>query len=145
MMSLNGKSSDQAIFELSSRMLNPSKVYPTLQSSITLTSSATGWTLGAFAEVVPVNTILAPFALIGACISAASDSSNTYEIVFYAGDSGSEVEIGRTRLLKGATNVPQYQLQSGVIPANTRISAKCANGGGSSATIAVALMYVEVV
>lgn len=144
MIGVNGKNTEQTISEVCSRLLSPSKVYPTLAGSVRLTSSATSWTLGEFIEVVPVNTITRSFAIIGVGISSASDSSNAYEIVFYSGALGSEIEIGRTRFLKGAANVPQYQLQSGIIPANSRISAKCANGAGSSATVSVAIMYVEV-
>lgn len=119
------------------------KVYPTLANGITVTAAAGVWELGAFVEVVPANTITAPFDIHFLNLGAVS-SDTTYEIVFYKGALNAEVEIGRARFarLSAATaNISSQPLMTEVLPANTRISAKLATLNGGSRTAVISLSY----
>ena len=119
---------------------SPSKVYPTLADGVALTAGAS-WVLGAFVEVVPVNTITVAYGIHYISIEALN-TNDEYEIVLYQG--ASDVEVGRVRVTKnavmdGTMNIP---VQTSIIPANARIRAKCASdAGGSIATIT--LFYHE--
>jgi hypothetical protein len=114
------------------------KVYPTGTGGVTVTGAAGAWTLGDFAEVVPVSTITEDFDLHWVNVEAIS-ASGIYEIVFYQ----ATTEIARKRfpVLGTPANLimPPLRLQTVIIPANAQIQAKIMNaaGGGESATISL--------
>jgi hypothetical protein len=120
----------------------PSKVYPTLAVGVTVIGGA-AWTLGAFVEIVPLNTITSDFDIHYVSIEAIS-ANDVYELVLYSdadGVGGNEVEIGRVRFTRSAIqsatlNVP---FMTPLISANAQIKAKIASssGGGDSAVISV--------
>jgi hypothetical protein len=113
---------------------SPSKVYPTLANGVTLTAGA-AWTLGVFAEIVPVSTITSDFDIHHISIEGLS-AVEVYEIVLYA----ATVEIGRVRVTKAAQleGTQDIDFQTDLIPANTQIQGKVATEGGSdTATISI--------
>lgn len=119
-----------------------SNVYPTLADGITVTSSASEWTLGEFVEIIPASTISTDFDIHNVEVSAISDN-DVYELVIYKGALSSEVEVGRVRFSKstnqeGTTNQP---FQTLLIGANSRVSAKVACAAGSSHTVTISLRY----
>lgn len=111
---------------------NTSKVYPTLAAGVTVTASGTANTLGANATLCAANVITSPFRIRSVTVESVS-ASDVFELVLYKGESGSEIEIGRTRFSSGGKIVVGIVLQD----ANTRISAKLASvaGGGKTANI----------
>ena len=120
----------------------PAKVYPTLAAGVTATADNAAWTLGAKAEISPVNTINTSFDIHWINVEAAS-ANDTYEIVLYKGGAGAEVEIGRVRTYKtstisGANSVP---IQIPAQDANARISAAIASSSGGGDTLTLSLMY----
>lgn len=121
---------------------SPKKVYPTLNTGITLTTSTTSWGLGANTEIVPSNTITSNFR-IDYISFAVPSVAQTYEVVLYKGESGSEVEIGRIRTNPGATTNAMIAepMFTELIPANTRISAKVATTGTTQRTIVCSIIY----
>jgi hypothetical protein len=118
----------------------PSKIYPTLADGVTVTGAAGANTLGAFAEIVPVNTITSPFAIHGVSIQAAS-ATDRYEVVLYA----ATVEIGRQRFHADSLgDSPVFiPLDTAVQNANTQIQAKLASKTGGSDTADVSIHYKE--
>lgn len=118
------------------------KVYPTLANGITLTGHNTAWTLGNKTEIIPVNTITSMFDLHWVNIGEAS-VTDTYEIVFYKGLAGAEIEIGRCRVVRAAaqSGTAPVSLMTPLIPANTRISAALASASGGGDTLELALFY----
>lgn len=113
------------------------KVYPTLADSIEVVSEEIAWTLGEFAEVVPVNTIKEEFHIHHLCISEA-DGNDDYELVLYAG----EVEIGRVTFTRTDKKDDVEGLPI-IVPhsaANTQIQAKLANSAGGR-TAKIKLWY----
>lgn len=117
-----------------------SYVYPTLANGVTITGGA-AWTLGNFTEIVPASTITSDFDIHHVSIEAIS-ANDVYELVLYKGALASEVEIGRVRFTKNAAldatlNVP---MQTPIVDANERISAKIASATGSD-TATISLFY----
>jgi hypothetical protein len=123
---------------LTEHIHSPSKVYPTLASGVTVTAGA-AWTLGSFVEIVPASTITSDFDIHFISIEAIS-ANDVYELVLYKGALASEIEIGRVRFTKNANldSVFNTPIQTGLIAANERISAKIASSVGSNnATISI--------
>ena len=119
-----------------------SKVYPTLANGITVTGAAGAWTLGAFAVIVPANTIPSIFDIHHINISA-YNANDVFELVLYSGPDGSEVEIGRVRFTR-ISNVgasPHVLFISPLIAANSQIKAKIATQAGTSNTATISIMY----
>lgn len=133
---------DAAVEIISDHNHSVQKVYPTLANGITVTGGVDVWTLGNKIEVVPANTITAIFDIHYVNIGVTS-ATDTYEVVFYSGAEGAEVEIGRCRVTRtsnqsGAAPTP---LQTPLIPANTRISASCATATSGADTIVLSVFY----
>ena len=118
------------------------KVYPTLANGVTVTGGVVAWALGNFAVIVPANAISAPFDIHHVNISA-YNANDTFELIFYYGADGSEVEMGRTRFTR-LTNVgasPHTPMMSIIVPANSQIKAKLATQNGTSNTVTVTILY----
>lgn len=118
------------------------RCYPTLANGVTLTGGVAAWALGAFVEIVPVNTIPEDYDIHYLNV-AAYNANDVFEIVLYSGAVGFEVEIGRVRVTR-ITNVgasPHVSFKTPIIPANTRISGKVASQAGTSNTITISILY----
>jgi hypothetical protein len=118
------------------------KVYPTLTTAVTLTTSATAWTLGSFIPFVPANTINKNFRIDHISFAAFS-SAATYEFVLYKGTSGNEVEICRGRVHPGTTSsaVIAYPVFTQLLNANETISAKIACATTGAQTVNCSIVY----
>jgi hypothetical protein len=119
------------------------KVFPSMGAGVTLTSgSGTAWALGNFIEIIPANAITKRFRLDTANFAVFSTAA-TYEIVFYKGTTGNEVEIGRCRANPGTTSMPVHDkpLYTELLPANTRVTAKLANPSTSATTVVCSVTY----
>lgn len=117
------------------------KVYPTLAAGVTVTGAAGAWTLGAYAEIVPVNTITTQFDIHWIVIEDAS-TDDTYELVLYA----ATTEIGRVRFAVtltagGRVILPPIFFQCAVVAANSQIQAKLASLGGGGETVTISIHY----
>ncbi len=112
------------------------KVYPTLADGVVVTAGA-AWVLGAFVEIVPVNTITSLFDVHAISVEDIS-ANDVYEVVLYA----AEVEICRARFTKNANfdSVQNVPVMMAVQPANTQIKAKIASSTGAD-TATISLMY----
>ena len=128
--------------ELLTSFSNIPKVYPTLAAGVTITSG-TAWALGSAAVIVPANTITSNFKIQYVSFAVFSATA-TYEVIFYKGEVGSEIEIGRLRTT-GTSSVSQLAMPfySEIIEANTRISAKSACLSGTNSVIC-SIVYVTV-
>ena len=114
-------------------------VYPTLADSVTVTSNAAAWTLGGFAEVVPINTITAEFHIHRVAVSAAS-ANGEYELVLYNGTT----EIGRVSFSRTdkKDDIEGLIFSTEHIAADSQIQAKLAfSGGGGAKTAKVKIWY----
>ncbi len=119
---------------------SPSKCYPTLANGITLEGVAGAWTLGAFKEIIPANTITSDFSIYFIIIEGAT-LDDVYEIVLYM----VETEIARVRLsivdLAQGSVLPFLPVQTPRLTKNSQIQGKCANMAGGSEDITISLHY----
>jgi len=118
------------------------RVYPTMTAGATVTKSATPWTLGAFAVIVPAGTITGEFDVHGLNFDSVGDNG-VYEIVLYAGPNGSEQEIGRTRFTRTAASDVELEVpfQTVINPAGSQIKAKLAGSNSSATAIPFSIRY----
>ena len=119
-----------------------SKCYPTMASGVTVTKGVGSWVLGAFAVVVPANTITSPFDIHGINFDDIT-AAGVYELVLYAGPDGSEVEIGRTRCTRTGTTAiaTESPFMTVVNLANVQIKAKCAASQAGAGTVVISIRY----
>jgi hypothetical protein len=125
---------------LSDHIHGVSKVYPTLAAGVTVTASATPWTLGSFVEIVPASTITSIYDIHAIKVEA-FDTTTTYELVLYQG--ASDVEVGRARITRNTAQAtsPYVIFMTPRIAANARIRAKVASAASSAATVTISIMY----
>jgi hypothetical protein len=119
---------------------NEGKVYPTLATGVIVTSSATAWTLGNYAEVIPGGTVTEDFDIHWIVVEGASADA-TYEIVLYK----STTEIARTRItIPDFANIVMLQsvpILSPVVDGNYQIQAKVATENAAADTITISVGY----
>lgn len=117
--------------------------FPTQADSLVLTSGTADWAWGTLTEIIPANTITAPFDIHWVGIGRVSATDAVYEVELFAGAEGFEVEIGQFRVYRQATQsgAAPTPMQTPIQPANTRISARCAVEDGGDKTIGIALFY----
>jgi len=121
------------------------KVYPTMADGVLITSSDVDWTgLGAFAEIIPKDTITSDFDIHFVNVEAVSATA-IYELVLYSSDTTAEREVARVRFPKttnqdGPQSVPvQIRLMRG----SSQIKAKLASNNAVADTATVSLFYHE--
>jgi len=86
-----------------------------------------------------------PFKIIGAFLGNPSDNTATYVVKIATGDAMGEDDIARMihQSDKFTAGLP-VRIESGVIPAGTRISANCMTENAVADTIEIWLLYVEI-
>ena len=118
----------------------PAKCYPTLAAGVTVTADAAAWTLGAFIEIVPINTITSDFDFHYIAIEGVS-AGVSYELVLYQ----ATTEIGRVRFTAvGIANnvvIPDIPIQTGMCVANAQVQAKLASSSTNADTATISTFY----
>jgi len=123
-----GTSTRSILHKLDEHVHSVQKCFPILADCISIPSAASSWTYGDYVEIVPVNTITNDFDIHLLNISNIS-TNDEYEIQIASGNEGSEISIAcvsfeRTLVMSQEGSVI---IQTPVIPANSRISAKLAS------------------
>jgi len=117
-------------------------VYPSLASAITLTSSATAWTQGSYAEVIPANTIHSTCWVTGIILNNLVVDSE-YEVALAIGLAASEIVKAtvthETHDANLAHEIPIFPAIK--IPANARVACSCATENAAGDTCTVKLKY----
>jgi len=123
-------------------MNQPIFVYPTLAAGATIVSAAVNWTLGAVAEVVPVNTITSNFLIQNVAVETMS-KNGVFELVIYSGAGDDEVARIRFSVVGGFFGNTVYRVPGALIAANSRIRAAlaCSDGGAGAATATISVSY----
>lgn len=85
-----------------------------------------------------------PFKIVGAFLGNPSDAAATYIVKLATGAPASEVDMARMMLQAGkfASGSP-VPIESGVLPAGTRISANCQTENAVADDIEIWLLYIE--
>lgn len=123
--------------QISDHVHSAGKVYPTLAAGEAVLTNVAAWTLGVFKQIIPASTIGSPFDIHHILVEVLDDIG-VYELVLYYG--AGEIECGRVRFVKDAvfSGVLSVPIQTPIIPADSKIQAKCASSvGDSSATISL--------
>jgi len=120
-------------------------VYPTLAPGATIQSAAVNWTLGAYATIVPINTITSDF-IVQTFTIESCNKDGVFEIEFYHGATDILFAAFRFAVNGGFFGVPSPlpRTSSPVIPANSRIRVKIASSDGAlnQATLTISIGYV---
>jgi len=137
---LNGMSED--IEYLVDHIHSEQKVYPSMASGVTVTSSATAWTLGSAATIVPANAISSEFDIHWVNLEAESSAAGAvYELVLY----GNDTEIARCRFasigVPATTIFNSFKIITPVQAAGTTITAKLASSNAAADTVDISLSY----
>ena len=121
------------------------KLYPTGVTPITLTSSATLDTFGAYVEIVPVDTIIKPYDPNILYLANVSDFARYYVVEIACGLAAAEVVIGRVVCGAAAASkgVLQFDIGSEILAANCRLSGRVKDDEAAANTIDVAIGYHE--
>ena len=117
-------------------------VYPTLADAITITTSASNWTFGAWTEVIPVSTITSDFDIHWVVISDIS-ANDEFEIQIGSGAGGSEAVVASTNFVRDTVQAQQgaQPVVMAIVAANTRIAVRLACKSGTSKTCNVKVNY----
>ena len=116
-----------------------SQVYPSMQDGVAVTSAGV-WTLGAFTELIPVNTITEDFDIHFVVLETVSDDEE-YELVFY----NVETEISRIRFssdLAAGGRIISFPIPT-LMPIekkNSQIQMKLASSGDTE-TVVLSVIY----
>ena len=108
--------------------------YPTLTTAVTISSSASADTYGAWTEVIPASTITVKFDPHIIYVTDVSRANSIYRLQIGAGAGGAEVAIGTIVLGKASTDksIKEFIVGCARQAANARISARVMNTTGSS-------------
>ena len=137
----NGTSIASRVYKTDHHDHSAAMVYPTMTVGVDVTKDVAPWTLGAFAVIAPAGAIGAEFDIHGLNFDSVPNAG-TYEIVLYAGPDGGEVEIGRTRFTRQASDVStEVPFQTPITAAGSQIKAKLAGSNGNATTVPTSIRY----
>ena len=138
----HGSSSFSKVFRTDAHAHSACMVYPSMSAGVNVTKNAAAWTLGAFAVIIPSNTISDSFDIHGINFDSVA-TNGIYEVVLYSGPDGSEVEICRTRITRTASSDIELEaaVQTPINAANSQIKAKLAGSNTSAAIVVMTVRY----
>lgn len=118
--------------------------YPSLAAGTTVMSANADWTYGAYATVVPANTITRDFHIVAVSIEAC-DRNAVFQLELYKGAGDDVVQAVRFAVEGGFYGNQIYVLGSEEVEANSQIRARLASSNGAlqQATIAISIVYYE--
>ena len=120
------------------------QVYPTLAAGATVISAAADWAYGAYATVVPINTITHDFHILGVSIESC-DKNAVFQLELYKG-AGDEVATAVRFAINGGFFGNQvYVVGSKIVDANAQVRARLASSDGlaNQATMTFSIIYWE--
>jgi len=117
-------------------------IYPTTASGSVEITGAGADTYGSWTEVIPVSTITKPFRIIGIGLGGTSDSNAVY--LLQIGYGASNTIIATVPIQGGVKGTAVPDLNSGIIPENTAVSARIQTSNGGNDTLNLFIQYTEV-
>lgn len=121
-----------------------SEVYPSLAVGATIVSAATDWAYGAYATVVPINTITSDFCVRGVAIETC-DKNAVFQLALYRGETDDLIATKRFAVIGGFWGNSVYIIHGEQATANERIRARIASSDGlaNQATLTISICYTE--
>jgi len=122
--------------------LSTYNLYPNHQIGPELSTGAVAWTMGAYTEVIPSNTITTTYYIVSASVYWASPQTQ-YEIDLSSGLVGSEVVISNIPIHEGLNSTLHDFIFPVPLkfPGNTRLSARVAQDDPGVDTLNIKLRY----
>ena len=122
---------------------NESLVYPTLAAGATVVSAAADWTYGAYAVIVPANTISSDYYVHNVAIESCNKNDAVFELALYKGAADDLIATVRFAIVGGFWGNSVYVITAETVDANSQIRAKLASSDGlnNQATMTVSLCY----
>lgn len=120
------------------------KVYPTLAAGATVISAAANWTYGAYAVIVPADTLTNDFQISGISVESCSDNA-VYQLELYKGV-GTDVVTGVRFAVEGGFFGNQvYIVGSEIVDGGSQVRARLASSDGAlnQGTITISIIYIE--
>ena len=143
MLYVVGKVIESQVNRLNNHAHSKTETYPTLASGKPVQGSTIAWEYGNFAEIIPAGAIDKPFDIHYIKIES-SPGTGVYEIHFFSGKLGEEVDIGSIRIVQppGAfSTAMSVPFQRPIMPKGTRISAKMASTVTNTPTVVMSVQY----
>ncbi len=125
------------------------RVYPQdVTSSITLVAAAVANTFGDWVLIIPLNTVLFPFEIVGVVVEQADTTLTTYFIQLgyntINAEPGANQELGERRFRIAETPVKNaseiLEIRSQEVPANSTVWGRLKNSGGGSEEVEVSVV-----
>lgn len=119
-----------------------SEVYPTLAVGATVVSAAANWAYGAYATVVPINTIATNFCVRSIAIETC-DTSAVFQLALYRGVGDNLIATTRFAVIGGFWGNSVYVIHGEQASANERIRVRVASSDGAinQATLTISICY----
>ena len=139
----DGTSIRAVVHTLDEHAHKAAQAIPTGAAGVVVTcGDSNAWDLGNFAVLIATNAIDEDFD-IHFIVMEAMSANATYEVVLYSGADGSEVEIGRVRVVRITNQVRSEDLpfQCQLQAANAQIKAKVMSSTGALDTVTMSLYY----
>jgi len=117
-------------------------VYPDLLAGATVVSAAADWTLGAYATIVPINTIASEYHVRAVNIESCNQNA-VFQLELYKGAGDDIVAAVRYSVVGGFWGNTVYNISSEPVDANLGIRARLASSDGlaNQATITMSIRY----
>ncbi|MGD8499536.1 MAG: hypothetical protein PVJ86_02750 [Phycisphaerales bacterium] len=119
-----------------------SQVYPTLTAGATVVSAAADWTYGAYAVVVPINTITSRYHIVSMTVESC-DQNAVFQLALYKGAADDLVATTRFAVSGGFWGNSVYVMGSEPVEANAQLRARVASSDGlaNQATLTISVAY----
>jgi hypothetical protein len=128
--------------ELHDQFQEQRKCYPTLAAGATVVSSASAWTYGSYAAVVPASTIGNPYHVLALIIETCSITDGVFQVGLYQGAGDTLISEMRFSIAGGFFGNQVYVVGSAECVADAQVRARVACSAGA-ATLTVSLVYLE--
>lgn len=121
---------------------NESLVYPTLAAGATVVSAAADWTYGAYAVIVPADTITSDYYVHNVSIESCNQDA-VFELALYKGVGDDLIATVRFALVGGFWGNSVYVITAETVDANSQIRARMASSDGlaNQATATISICY----
>jgi hypothetical protein len=119
-----------------------SQVYPTLAAGATVVSAAADWTYGAYAVVVPINTITVRYHIISMTVESCNQNA-VFQLALYKGAADDLIASTRFAVSGGFWGNSVYVMGSEPCEANAQLRARVASSDGlaNQATLTISVAY----
>ncbi len=115
--------------------------YPTLADGVVLTTEAGDWALGTLTEIIPAGTISRDFDIHEVVFETVNTKDKTYELQLFYGATDIFASSVRVRSDTNKGGVPNGNIMTPIIPAESVIKGRLAIEDGGNKTAVISTRY----